>query len=116
MHPVRELADQGSEQDRGDREWDQQQPRLGGRPAADQLGAALRISVFPTNTSGACTGTAIVANVAVNGAFLPAQPTLLPTATRDLCFRATLPTAADTALQGKSTVITLTFIADQVVS
>lgn len=80
----------------------------------DQLGAALRISVYPSSSAGVCTGTAIVTDQPVNGAFLPSQASLANAATRDLCFRATLPSAASTDLQGKSSVLTLTFTADQV--
>lgn len=83
----------------------------------DQLGAALRISVFPSTSAGACTGTAMVSNQPVNGTVLPSQPALAPapdTNTRQLCFRATLPTDASSDLQGTSSVVTLTLVATSV--
>lgn len=83
-------------------------------PGADQMGAAIRLSVYPSSSGGACTGTAIVTGVVPTGTVLPDQAQLAASATRDLCFRATLPANANTALQGRSTVVTLTFNAKQV--
>ena len=81
-----------------------------GSGAAD-LAAALRVSVFPGVTDGVCSGTALVSDVAATGPILAAQPVLASADARDLCFRVTLPTGADTSLQGKSSTLTLTFTA-----
>lgn len=84
---------------------------------SNQLGAALRISVFLSESGGTCTGTALVTTQPINGAVLPAQPVLVPapgTNTRQLCFRATLPSNASTDLQGTSSVVTLTVVATSV--
>ena len=79
----------------------------------DQMGSALRIAVYPSSNAGACTGTAIVSNVAPNAVSI-ARPALNPSAATDLCFRATLPTDASAALQGQTTKVTFTLLATQV--
>lgn len=77
----------------------------------DQLGAALRISVFGAHNGTTCTGSALVSDVPANGSLLPTQAVLAVDGTRELCFRATLPSGAHTALQGQQSVVTLTLIA-----
>ncbi|MDP3967965.1 MAG: SipW-dependent-type signal peptide-containing protein [Nocardioides sp.] len=83
----------------------------------NQLGAALRISVFPSESGGGCTGTALASDLPVNGAVLPTQSVLAAAPdpnTRQYCFRATLPSNASTDLQGMSSVVTLTVVATSV--
>lgn len=81
---------------------------------ANQMGSALRIAVYPSSdASGACTGTALIANVAPNALSL-GRPALSPAAATSLCFRASLPTDADPALQGQATRVTFTLLATQV--
>lgn len=76
----------------------------------DQLGSALRLSVFAGAT---CTGTALADTVAPSALNL-SRPSLSGGASTSLCFRASLPTTASTDLQGKSSVVTLTLTANQV--
>ena len=77
---------------------------------ADQLGSALTLKAYNNNSSGSCTGEPIsTGNTAADFALPPQQ--LAAAATQNLCFRATLPTNAAAALQGKSSVITLTLTA-----
>lgn len=71
---------------------------------ADQLGAAMKLEVFP----GSCGGTAVNTPTTLNGTAIAARP-LAVAATEDLCFRATLPTTSASALQGKTTTATFTF-------
>ncbi|WP_426246448.1 SipW-dependent-type signal peptide-containing protein [Nocardioides sp. LHG3406-4] len=78
---------------------------------ADQLGSALRLAVYPSSSAGACTGAAIVPDGPANGPLLPAQPALADGATRDLCFQATLPATAVSALQDTTSIVTITLIA-----
>lgn len=80
----------------------------------NQLGAALRISVFGAHDGTVCTGSALVTDVPANGSLLPTQAALAVDGTRELCFRATLPSNAHTALQGQQSVLTLTLIATSV--
>ncbi len=80
---------------------------------ANQLGSALRITAFPSSSAGACTGTAIQGPVAP-GAVSFSRPSLAPSATVELCFRAALPAGAATELQGQSSVVTFTLDAVQV--
>lgn len=80
---------------------------------ADQMGSVLRLAVYRTSAGGACTGTPIDSGLVPTGQILPEQQLLAP-GNRELCFRATLPSSADAALQGKSSVITLTLNANQI--
>ena len=75
---------------------------------ADQLGTAMAVQVYPNAT---CTG-ATVLNTPLKFTFPATTPRpLAATANETLCFRATLPATADTALQSTSTVATFTFVA-----
>jgi len=76
---------------------------------ADQLGAAIRLTVY----AGACGGTAVATNVAPSALNI-SRPAMAANGSETLCFRATLPSDANTALQGKTTQITLTLLATQV--
>lgn len=76
---------------------------------ADQLGAAIRMTVVAGTDCGA---TALQSNVAPSAVNV-SRPALGGGAAANLCFRATLPAGANTALQGTSTVITLTLNAVQ---
>jgi len=76
---------------------------------ADQLGSAIRITVLATN----CSGTVLQSSVAPSAVSVNRSTPLIAGASEDLCFRATLPANADTALQGATTVVTLTLNAVQ---
>ena len=73
----------------------------------DQLGSGMNLQVFPGTT---CTGTAL--NSTSKFTF-PATTsrTLAAGANESLCFLATLPSSADSALQNQTTVGTFTFTA-----
>lgn len=79
---------------------------------ADQLRAVLTIAAYATNDGNLCTGAPISSGDTAATFTLPLS-SLAPGAIQELCFRATLPTTASTALQGKSSVITLTLEATQ---
>lgn len=73
----------------------------------DQLGSAMTIQVYAGST---CTGTPL--NSPAKFTFSATSPRpLTGGANETLCFRATLPTTADTALQGQTTTGTFTFVA-----
>lgn len=76
----------------------------------DQLGSALTLKAYSKSSAGSCTGEPISTGTTAADFALPSQQ-LAATATQDLCFRATLPSSAVAALQGKSSVITLSFTA-----
>lgn len=73
----------------------------------DQLGSGLSLQVFPGTT---CTGTALNSTGKFTFNATTAR-TLAAGANESLCFVATLPTTADSALQNQSTVGTFTFTA-----
>ena len=78
---------------------------------SDQLGAALRLSVF----AATCTGSPLAgADTVAPSALNLSRPQIAGGASTSLCFRATLPTSASTDLQGRSTVVTVTLTATQV--
>lgn len=82
---------------------------------SDQLGSALILTAYGTNSAGACTGPPISTptTLATSATFSLTRPALQSNQTEDLCFRATLPATASTALQGKNSVITLNITANQ---
>ncbi|KRF11496.1 hypothetical protein ASG90_17340 [Nocardioides sp. Soil797] len=79
---------------------------------SDQLGGAIRIATY----RGSCGGTVLQGSVTPSAVNIsrPALGVAPAANAEDLCFRAELPGDANTALQGKSTVVTLTFAAKQV--
>ncbi len=79
----------------------------------NQMGSAIRITVYPSSTAGVCTGTAIIADKAPSQVTFT-RPELAKNANTSLCFRAALPGAASTDLQGQTTEVTFTLRADQV--
>lgn len=74
----------------------------------DQLGTAMTVQIYAGST---CTGTVLNASAKFTFSALTAARSLASGANETLCFRATLPASADTALQGKSTVGTFVFTA-----
>ena len=76
--------------------------------AADQLGSAIRLRIVAGSD---CTATPLQSDVAPSAVNVNRSNPL--TTSENLCFRATLPAGANTALQGSSTVITLTLNAVQ---
>ena len=78
----------------------------------DQLGSAIRITVFPSGST-TCTGTPLQSNVAPSAVSVNRSTPLEASASENLCFRVTLPSDANTALQGATTVVTLTLNAVQ---
>lgn len=78
---------------------------------ADQLGSAIRVTVV-AGTSCASTP-ALQTEVAPSAVSINRSTPLAAGASENLCFRATLPANASSALQGKNTAITLTLNAVQ---
>lgn len=74
---------------------------------ADQLGSAMTLNVYPGST---CTGTALNSTAKFTFGVTTAR-TLAGGANETLCFVATLPSNADTALQNQTTTATFTFTA-----
>lgn len=80
--------------------------------AADQLGAAMQLRVYASQT---CSGSELNAPLKLSGSAFAEQPRLLDAGASEwLCFRVTLPADANTALQDKQTVGTVTFTATTV--
>lgn len=74
---------------------------------SDQLGAAMTVQIYAGST---CSGT--VLNSPARFTFSATTARALAAGSNEtLCLRATLPTTADTALQGQSTIGTFTFVA-----
>lgn len=74
---------------------------------ADPLGGALSLEIFAT----ACSGTPLLTSTKLAFSGLPTARTLAAGSNEKLCFRAALPSNADTSLQGRSTVATFVFTA-----
>jgi predicted ribosomally synthesized peptide with SipW-like signal peptide len=76
---------------------------------ANQLGNAMALQIYPTSD---CSGTTVLNSSTDKFTFSATAPRALAAgANETLCFKATLPSNADTALQGQSTVGTFTFVA-----
>ena len=75
---------------------------------SDQLGSALTLQIY---AGSACSGTVLNSPAKFTFPGLTAARTLAAGTNETLCFKATLPAGADTALQGKSTVGTFVFTA-----
>jgi predicted ribosomally synthesized peptide with SipW-like signal peptide len=75
---------------------------------SDQLGSALTLQIYAGTT---CSGTVLNSPATFTFSALGTTRTLAAGTNETLCFRAALPTGADTALQGKSTVGTFVFTA-----
>lgn len=75
---------------------------------ANQLGAAMQLQVYAGAT---CSGTVINNPTKLDGTALTAPRSLAANSNESLCFKATLPAGANTALQGQSTVATFTLTA-----
>ena len=75
---------------------------------SDQLGSALTLQIYAGST---CSGTVLNSPAKFTFTGLTAARTLAAGTNETLCFKATLPAGADTALQGKSTVGTFVFTA-----
>ena len=74
---------------------------------SDQLGSAMTVQIY---AGASCSGTVLNSPAKFTFSATAARP-LAGGANETLCFKATLPGTADTALQGKSTVATFTFAA-----
>ena len=74
----------------------------------DQLGSALTLQIY---AGSSCTGTALNSPAKLTFSSLTAARPLAAGANETLCFRATLPSDASTALQGSSTVGSFVFTA-----
>lgn len=81
------------------------------------LGSALIVAIAPgeaTADGASCVGTALpAASASLSGTSLSAARPLIPKANERLCIKVTLPSTADTALQGTTTTATFTFTATQ---
>ncbi len=75
---------------------------------SDQLGSALTLQIY---AGSSCSGTVLNSPAKFTFTGLTAARTLTAGTNETLCFKATLPAGADTALQGKSTVGTFVFTA-----
>ena len=77
--------------------------------SANQLGHDMALLIYPTSD---CSGTTVLNSSTDKFTFSATAPRALAAgANETLCFKATLPSNADTALQGQSTVGTFTFVA-----
>ena len=74
----------------------------------NQLGAAMQLEIYAGAT---CSGTVINTPAKLDGTNLTAPRPLAAGANESLCFKATLPAGANTALQGQTTVATFTLTA-----
>ena len=75
---------------------------------ADQLGSAMSVQIYPNST---CTGGTVLNSPAKFTFSATTARALAAGADETLCFKATLPATADTALQAQSSVATFTLTA-----